>query len=171
MNRRKQLISILVLIILLILSLTITYALYKSNDNGQAKVSVASPKIRIVNTKTHVEKLDLNTYKNEFKVVNYDEEDNISEVGMDYTLSFSISDEDAPIDIRLFKIESDGSEREIKLNKNKNTVESFNFKAKTKDEDKYRVEIMFNLVTGHMDENVDLNINLNSIQVRPLKIN
>lgn len=168
MNKKKQLIGILVLIIFLLINLTITFALYKSNKSGNVQISVASPKIRIINSTTHIDTLDLNKYSNNFKIVNYDEENNISEVGMDYTLSFSYTDKNAPIDIKLYEIEDNGSEKEIQLDNNRTTIESTNFNGNIKQEKNYRIEIVFNLETGHMQENVDVNINLNSIQVKPV---
>ena len=164
---KKNVITIISLIVLLSISLIVTKALYKGSDEGQANLSVASVKTRLINQTTHVEVLDLQKYTNEFSVVNYDENNQISEVGLKYTLSFELTDEDAPIDMKLYKINSNGTETEVSLNRNLETG-SYSFEAGKSGEDKYKLEMWFNLATGKMDENVDLKVNVKSVQVEPL---
>lgn len=127
--KNKKIMIIIALLIVLSISLSLTMALYKSSKSGQAQLSVASPKIRLVNETTHIEELDLKHYSNNFKVVSYDESGKNSEVGLKYNLKLEITDEDAPIDMKLFKINSNGTETEVELNKNLETKSTYNFEA------------------------------------------
>lgn len=169
MKKGKMIIVIAIITVILSVSLIATKALYKGKETGHANLSVASPKIRLINETTHIEVLDLEKYTNEFKVVNYDQERETSEVGLKYTLFFELTDEDAPIDMKLFKIKDNGTEEEVKLNKNLETDSNYSFDAGIPQEDNYRLEIWFNLESGKMDENVDLKVNLKSVQVEPEK--
>ena len=166
LKRKKTIIEILILITILSISLIITNALYKGEKKGQANLSVASPKIRLINETTHIEELDFEIYSNDFKVVNYDENGDVTEIALNYILLFDMTNEDAPIDMKLYKIEENGSETEVTLDKNLETVPE-SFETGEKQKNNYRLKMWFNLETGHMDENVDLNINLKAIQVQP----
>lgn len=165
--KKKRTIIIVTLIMLISIGLLTTYSLYKSTEEGQAGLSVASPKVRIISEPATIEELDLQTYSNEFSVVNYDENENVTEVGLDYTLSFEATDKKAPIGAKLYRIEDDGNETEMELDENLNTTSKLNFTAGSKQEDKYKLEIYFNLENGKMEENTDFKINLKAIQVQP----
>ena len=157
----------IVVLIVLIRILYVSNALYKTKVSGNELTSVASPKVRLINETTNVSVLDLNKYTHEFSVVNYDSANNITEVSLDYKLAFELTDIDAPISMKLYKIEN-GQAKEIELN-NLETKNSFSFTTNGKQEDNYKLEMWFNLESGKMDENTNINVKLKSFQTEPKK--
>ena len=154
------------MLILSIFCINIIYtkALYKTKNYGQIDIKVASPKIRLINQITNINELDLNTYINEFKVVNFDENGNFSDVKMNYILNFEMSDKNAPIDIKLYKIDVNGNESQIPLNENMEMTSGCLMQAEKIQEDKYKLKIKYNFKNTKMNNDIDLKINLKSIQ-------
>lgn len=178
-GKLKKFLFIFIIVLLLLCS---SYAVYKTNVSGNTVTEIASPQIRIVSENnynesddayvntatTHIKVLDnTRAYSNQFKVVNYDEQNCITEVGMNYKLKLSCTDKMAPIDIKLYKIGSNGTEQEIALNENLETTDLFEFIANEKEEQNYRVELSYNLSSGKMKKNVDVKVDVIATQVSP----
>lgn len=179
---KKVLFIVLIAFILLSSILYVSNALYKTKVNGTAKTMVASPKIGIISESnynessdayaqtptTHIKILDnVKTHSNKFKVVNYDENGEITEVGLRYKLKFSFSDKNAPLDLKLYNVLENGTEQEVALNDKLETIDSFEFKADKQEQQIFRTELKFDLTSGKMEENVDVKADITAIQVLP----
>lgn len=181
-NVKKFLLIFIIGLLILCGVIYISYAAYKTNVSGNSITEIATPKIRIISENnynenddeyantatTHIKELDnTSVYSNQFKVVNYDEQNYVTEVGMNYKLKLSYTDKLAPIDLKLYKIENDGTEKEVVLNEKLETTDFFEFIANKKEEQNYRVELNFNLSSGKMEKNVDVKVDVIATQVSP----
>lgn len=160
----KKIVSIIICNLIFIMCFVFTFSAYKSIKNAKINSKIAKPKVRIVSETVNVEELDLKKYTNEFSVVNYNENNEVSEIDLEYMLSVGFSKENLPISTKLYRINGDGNESEIELNKDFCVNEKFKMKSDNKTEDKYKLEMWFNLQNSQMPDDVEVMINLKAIQ-------
>ena len=136
-KKKKELILITVILIILIFffsgfSMGKGYA--KSNINGVAEI--AKPILKVENG----ESININNNNEkgiyEFTIKNYDEQDNLTQVDLDYYIEI-LNDLHEAIEINLTK---DGEKVEIKNNK----TETFSLTKDKKEENNYKLEIIYN---------------------------
>ena len=170
----KKKIKITFLALLLILmSLFIVYfikdsfAQYKEYKTGQVATSIAKPIVRVIgNSNINLEFLTPEKERYAFKVVNYDEENNLTEVGLGYEIELDTSN-DCPINYSLYKI-VDGNEEKLELINNIYSSDEVFSPLEAKEEN-YILEVWLDKDSNiEFQENTDIIVNLKATQVLPI---
>lgn len=147
----------------IIFGIKYTNSKYISAEKIQVFSGVANPQVAISSPeKQIVESLDLNKISYEFSVRNFDENLKQSDVKFEYNIIFGISQENAPIEINLYKKTVNGNE---KINLKDNKTLNLEILELGKTENNYIVEVFYNTEsTEIMEENLNISIIIQAVQ-------
>lgn len=164
----KSIIISVILIVILIIGLS--YSKYTLGTDGQLKFSVAKPISRaIINKDLYIS----NYFQKplEFYICNYDENNNISDVGMEYYITLELSQENAPLMYKLYRVYSEEVEEEVEIIIDKNTIRTIKPVEMNGNENikhNYKLEISYdNNSINSLDENLGVSISVKSQQINP----
>lgn len=170
MNRKIVLIIVIIILIITMYKLVNkTVSKLISEDKTNINLLVAKPICRVIMEKN----LYISNYekkKFDFSVCNYNQNDDITDVEMKYYIKISLSQKNAPLKYKMYRIYDDGSEENIELNIRTNYIKSVkpvNFSTKIKQLHNYRLEIEYdNNSNMTIDKNIKINIGVESEQVK-----
>lgn len=147
---KKQTIPAIIFFILILFS-TNSLGKYFSKTNIEVDAEIAKPILKIESDST----LDISESKEKeiyrFKVKNYDEINQITEVELEYYIEI-ISEINENIDFKIYKEDKE-------LNINENETEKFSLRKEEKQEDNYKIEILFNNISvQEIIQNIEIKI-------------
>ncbi|MCI8309215.1 MAG: hypothetical protein HFJ45_03210 [Clostridia bacterium] len=139
-----------------------TYSKYFRISEMHSISGIAKPYFLVnVNEIFNIEVLNLKVFEYEFSVQNY-EEQSISEVSFFYNISFELSQKDAPIKIKLYRI-NNNLEEEIKL-LNNSIIEPEHFKMSEEKND-YKVNVYYDINSNEiMEPNLKIDLKIEAVQ-------
>lgn len=166
----KNKIALLVIImqIILLTAISISYAKYTSGFSGKIAFSVAEPISRAtvngdVYISNYVQKPVI------FSVYNFDENGKTSEVKMNYKITVKMSQTNAPLKYKLYRVYSDKQEEVNISNSNGiiTQVNSVSMNAGTKETHNYKLEFEYDKSsTVEIDKNIGVSLTIQSEQAR-----
>ena len=173
MIMKKQIILIILLAIVIVTFFSsFSYAKFTMKTDGKISTSIAKPICRA----TIKDKLYISNYQKkplEFEVYNYDENEKITDVAMEYKITIEVTQENAPLNYKLFRIYLDGSEEEVNITKDNNSIYMNSYvkmNSGKKETHKYRLETEYNNSSSvSLDYNIGFSLRLNCIQSKPQK--
>ncbi len=165
---KKLLYFILTVFSLFIMTYSVTLSNYCLQENGSIKFSVAKPICKaIITGNLHILKHEQKPLY--FSVRNFDEQGNTSEVAMQYYITLKITQSNAPLKYKLYKINGDGIEKELKMNVSTGTVRTTSattMSCYSKETHNYRLEIEYdNNSNVALDEDIGISVILDSEQI------
>lgn len=155
LNNKKRItvwVFILVMVMLLFLSGP-SIAKGTQRTNIEVNASIAVPIVKIEGELPIYINTSEKNQSYEFKIKNYDDEENLTQVDIEYTLEISKQIDNGI----LIKVYKEG--KELKLENNK--TEKFTFEKNQKQEDNYKIEILFinnSFPIEEMEDNIDVKI-------------
>lgn len=155
LNNKKRItvwVFILVMVMLLFLSGP-SIAKGTQRTNIAVNASIAVPIVKIEGELPIYINTSEKNQSYEFKIKNYDDEENLTQVDIEYMLEISKQIDNGI----LIKVYKEG--KELKLENNK--TEKFTFEKNQKQEDNYKIEILFinnSFPIEEMEENIDVKI-------------
>ena len=164
-NKLKIFCVFLCCIIIIVLVCCGVYSKYKNSINFRTNTGIAEP-ILEVGIKDSSDKVItvLNNDKHcyEFSVRNFNSENKVSDVELKYNIEFILSQKDAPIDIKLYRI-IDNNEKIVDL-ENFKTVQCEMLNL-NKTENLYKVEVMYDKNSNNiMNDNLEIKLNIQGVQ-------
>ena len=153
----------------IILVCSLTLAKSTSSRDGNLGMSIAKPILRVVvDENIHISNYYLKPLN--FFVCNYDENNNASDVAMQYYITIEASQVEAPLLYKLYRIYAD-KEEEIELSSNKGiskSVEPIRINSNKRIEHYYKLEIQYDFNSKNkLDENIEILLSANSEQINP----
>lgn len=107
-----------VVFLLVVILFEVSYSKYSKKDEIIAVSGIAKPCLSLITEESlNIETLNSDTFIYEFKVQN-SEDGQVSETAFYYDIEFELSQENAPINIKLYRVD-ENSEEEILLEENK----------------------------------------------------
>lgn len=149
--KNTTILVMLITFILIILFSGISLGKYFSNVNVEVKSKIAKPIIEIEGEPT----LNINTVKEKeiykFKIKNYDEANQITEVNVEYYIEI-ISEINENINFKIYR-------EDEQLNINGGKTEKFLLSKEKQDEHNYKIEILFNNISvQEIMQNIEIKV-------------
>ena len=149
--KKVILIMLLVIFIIMVLFSGTSFSKYFSKTNLEVESEIAKPILKIEGDKT----LNINTVKDkeiyQFKVKNYDEDNKITEVDLEYYIEI-MSKENENIKFKIYK-------EDMELNIYENKTEKFLLTKEKMQEDNYKIEILLNNISvQELVQNIEIKI-------------
>lgn len=147
---KTQTILVIIFFILILFS-TKSLGKYFSKINIEVNTDIAKPILKIEgDSELDINKIgEKNIY--EFKVKNYDESNQITEINLEYYIEI-MSETNENIDIKIYK-----DDKELNINESK--TEKFILTKGEKKEDNYKIEILFkNNSVQEIKQNIDIKV-------------
>ena len=142
---------------IIISSIFLVYSKYRKSTNVNSYTEIAEPIFEVEDSELNtIDFLNNDTYSYEFKIKNF-KDDKVSGINFEYNIEFILSQENAPINLKLYRIDNE-NKVELELIKNKTMYKEQ--MGIEKEEKNYIVEIMYDKNSTHILEN-DLQIELN----------
>ena len=165
---KKKAIFIIILQVMFVSLVSISYAKYTSSFNGKLGFSVAKPISRVeINNDIYISNYEQRPTT--FSVCNFDAKGNISEVKMNYRIIITVTQANAPLKYRVYRIYNN-SQEEVSINNSNGTITQMNsvqMKAGMKETHNYKLEIEFDKSSAvELDENIEISIEIISEQER-----
>lgn len=167
---KKAIIPIFIVILILILFLLAHYTIstYFSQADGNVNFSVAKPICRAIIQDSCIYISNYEQKPLYFSICNFDEEGNVTEVGMQYTITIQTAQLNAPLKYKLYKINSDNSEENIKISTSEGNIKTISAltMGTSKEIHGYKLEIEYDSSSNiALDKNIGFSITLDSEQV------
>lgn len=172
----KRILKVLILIVTILLVILIAFIIkgttskYSTVKGGEINISTAKPICNMVINNN----ITISNYKPEslyFSVNNYDENNNISDVSMKYSLSFKINQPNNNLNYLLYELQDDGNEKLIPISNINGVIETKELNplnAGVKQSIYYKLEVNYNTDSKiNLDNDLKLSIILNSEQIKP----
>lgn len=159
MSTKLNKIMAITMAFLLLNSSVFVYSQYQINFQGCGNLQVAQAKIRLISNSTYLEVLDKNTYFEEFQVVNYDENEQITKVPVAYKIIVKTNDNDAPLNFELYQVQADGSKIKTDFAK------EFVLRANEKQENLYQLAVSYNFSDKPLDDDTEVFVALEAWQI------
>ena len=158
---------IILLAIFFIPIISETNALYLDKLNKSTELYIAKPICRVILDK----EIFISNYIQKpfyFSICNFDDDNNISDTVMNYSIMFHISQINAPLIYKLYKVDENKSKKSVLLEKEDNilrTKELTLMKVNEKYIDNYVLEIEYNnKSTNELDEDFEIVLEVYSEQ-------
>lgn len=166
----KKRITVIVIVIQIILlsAISISYAKYTADFKGKVSASVAKPIARVaINGDVYISNYEQKPVN--FSVYNFDANGNTSEVKMNYKIIIKITQGNAPLKYKLYRV-YDNKQEEVNINNSNGTITqtyAVSMNANTEETHNYKLEIEYDKTSSvEFDKNIGISIVLQSEQVR-----
>ena len=148
--------------IIIISSIFFVYSKYKKSVEVSSFTEIAEPIFKVINFDFNtIDFLNNDKYVYEFKIRNY-EEGKVSAISFEYNIEFLMSQENAPINLKLYRVDGKNI-TELILEKNK-TIQKEKI-GTIKEEKNYIVEIMYDKNSFNtLEKNLQIKLNVEAIQ-------
>lgn len=160
----------IILMLLILCCINFAMARYTSHHSGNVRFSVAKPICRIEMDDNVDISNYLDTKPTYFQIYNYDKTGKVSDVALEYYITITTNQIDAPLIYKLYKINDDGTEEEIKLKVNGTSIVTINSQTMytSKTIHKYKLKVNYNSnLTNNLNDDFYMNISVQSTQVNP----
>ena len=154
----KKIVSIGLICLLLNYSILV-YSTYQETLRGKGTLQPAIPQIRLIYITSPIEIFGTNTYVTEFQVVNYSEDDQITQVNLAYTLLIRTEPENIPFNFKLYQFDENWNTHEVPL------TSSFTFSTNEKQKHHYQLESSYHLPDAPVEENIEIFVDLEIVQI------
>lgn len=159
MSKKLNKIMTITMAFLLLNSSVFVYSQYQINFQGRGNLQVAQAKIRLISNSTYLEVLDKNTYFEEFRVVNYDENEQVTSVPIAYKIIVKTNDSDAPLNFELCQLQADGTKIKTDL------ANEFVLQAGQKQENLYQLAISYDFSDKPLNDDTEVFVELEAWQI------
>lgn len=168
MKKKLFLVTILIAILIIISGIgTIVLSKYNFSLDNMFSINAEKPVARmIINNNLHI----TNYQKVEpvyFSVCNYNEQENTSNISFEYYITLKLSQKNAPLNYKLYKINGDKEEL-ITIDVSNNSVKTINpvILESSEREHKYKLEVTYDFDSEiKLDEDIAMSFLLNVNQV------
>lgn len=137
----------------------LVYSRYQTNFQGQGNLEVAQPQICLISNSTYLEILDKNTYFEEFQVVNYDENEQITNVPLTYKLLVKTNYSNSPLNFELYQIQEDGTKIKTDL------TNEFVLQANERQKHLYQLAVTYDFSERPLEDDTEIFLELEAWQI------
>ena len=130
MKKKKFTTKIFAIWVVLVAFITpIAFSVYQNNFTKSGDLEMADPIFRMKNITqtTQIEDLKSGIYYHDFKIANYDENNDVSSVNLSFQLAIKASKDISGLDFQLYLLENNEIVRKIELDNDRRSFENFEF--------------------------------------------
>lgn len=167
----KKTLKILLFLALICIAFAISFSIskYSSNKNGALSFRVAKPIARVsMGNEIYISNYGQRPLN--FSIHNFDTSNRVSEVAMNYVIKMKVSQANAPLKYKLYRIKADNSEEEISISVNNGVITStsqLSMNAGTKETQNYKLEFIYDKTSNvNLASNISITIDVDAIQKR-----
>lgn len=166
-----KVIKIFIFIALISIVFVISFSIsrYSSNKTGAFSFMVAKPIARV----SMGDEIYISNYGQRplnFSIHNFDTNNKVSEVAMNYVIKMTVSQANAPLNYKLYRVYADNSEEEIGISVNNGVITStstLSMNAGTKETQNYKLEFIYNKASNvNLASNLSITIDVDAVQKR-----
>lgn len=159
MSIKLNKIMMITIAFLLLNSSVFVYSQYYVGFRGHGTLQAAQAKIRLISNSTYLEVLDKNTYFEEFQVLNYDENEQVTKVPVAYKMILKTNYSNSPLNFELFQVQPDGTKIKTDL------TNEFVLQANEKQEHLYQLAVTYDFSGAPLEDDTEVFIDLEAWQI------